>query len=472
MRIKFLPFLLILCLLAVGCATTVDNSSDMPSASEPDVSENSPEPDVSQAPEEPKWDTTPRELEHTVSGLWNYFTNIRMPSDSDSDVTTLIATSEEEMKEIIGAMEYDYSYEKFIEEYGEGFFDENALILSECISGTGSTIFKHEGVRIDEKGISVTISKKTPMWCTDDMQTRVLTTAVKKSDIGGCIAVKTVMENHVYPVSGKVGEYDETPRDIEFTPYVFNYKVSNYSLKAVPEFAKSKLKAYVYGDIYIRPYYGELEDYGKSGDNLDKYCKKGKAHFEDKAIIAVYVASTDGRSNFEISSLRADEKGITMTVKHTLSDVAETDEVYSVLVAEVEKELLAGCELFNVVLDESEAPFTLPDGLFSDDTKEKRPYKPDDGRDFEITVIDKLTKEPIKGATVSVYDPYGMYESVDYITDENGKVTVTVGLYDIQHHNVRIKAYIEEYFSYSDICPEETRDSYTAMLHKYLSDYE
>ncbi len=463
---------MILCLLAVGCSTTVDNSSDIPSASEPDVSENTSESDVSEPSNEPVWDKTPRELEHTVSGLWNYFPNLRMPSDSESDVTTLIATSEEEMKEIIGAMEFEYTYDKFTEKYGENFFDENALILSECISGTGSTVFELEGVRIDEKGITVTISKKTPMCCTDDMQTRVLTTAVKKSDIGGCRAVKTVMENHVYPVSGKVGEYDETPRDIEFTPYVFNYKVSNYSLKAIPEIAKSKLKAYVYGDIYIRPYYGEIEDYGKSGDDLDKYCKKGKAHFEDKAIIAVYVASADGRSNFEISSLHADENGITMTVKHTLSEKAETDEVYSILVAEVEKELLAGCELFNVVLDESEAQFTLPDGFLSEDTEDKPVYTATDGRDFEITVIDKITKKPISGAFVSVYDPYGWYESVDYLTDENGKVTVTVGLYDIQHHNVRIKAYIEEYFSYCDIRPEEDRDSYTAMLHKYLSDYE
>ncbi len=691
MRIKFLPLLLMLCLLAVGCAETVD-ISNIPS--EPsDISNHTSESDTSEPSEEPTWDVTPRELDYIKNGFSGEFRNLRMPTSSDSDTMTLVATSNEEMKEILAATERGMTYEEFIEKYGENFFDTKALILSDCTMPSISIVVELESVRIDESGITLSISTKTPTICLDATLSYIMTVEVNKSDIGGCKTAKTIIEEHVYPVSGKVGEYDETPRDIKFTPYTFNYRIKDRVIESID--GKPDLKVSVYGDLFFifEPEFDELEEYGKSGTDIKQYFKKGNDYFEDKAIISTYIASSDGRSNFEISSLRADENGITMTVKHTLAEEAETDEVYSVVVAEVEKELLAGCELFNVVLDESEGalpspyefpvpPFEknpyneininnqTPEGygteiteepefigsyynpvyvyltdkrlvLFSDsdpcmklsgvelflyddehnivqrsitnsdgvarfvipvgenyhigfagnnelhprnakdatdknycvfvqedagvklsqrtedgkvatirfslmrksdfkynpgeatvkfiDKTTKKPIKNVsvthnsylrsdengiisavfylsksysvvadgyDNRDFkvtqegkehiveltpsaektisniEITVIDKTTKKPIKNATVLVGDYYGPGDLVERFTDENGKVTVTAKIYDIKHHSTQICVYIEDYYSYCLIYPDEGRDSYTVMLHKYLSEYK
>ncbi len=435
MKFRLLSLILLICLLAAGCASgetdsssavsqeskaeSTPDSSESPSTSDPDVSDVS---DVSEPEKEPSWDTTPRNIEYIGHSYWGKLKNLRdglaiRNTDEKQKITALYAYNTE-------------SFSEYLSKFDDDFFKEKALIAVNASAPSGSHELEVVGLSIDENGILASVVERVTPMGTDDVQEILFLLEVKKEDIGECNKIKVEQTEKRLYVGGSHSNYDTTPRDIEFELKVF----SEYHPKC-----KAELNENGTPDFYsewstdLLFWNGDLDKskkYGIKTESIKDYKKSLKIDYyleNDYTQMLIYVSSDNGNSVFDVPEVRADESGMTVTVTH---DIAEgdngLDRSYHMLLLTIPREQIAGCDEYRIDFVDNSGSFA-PTNIAPEGIKEPETV-------YKITVVDAETGEPIPSA-------YTRSNAKTFSADENGVINVVWDYYESYGDRCTITAY-------------------------------
>ncbi len=153
------------------------------------------------------WDKTPREIDFDSHSLEGYIEEFEMdafiPQKADGDeLPSFLITDQENLDELLTIVSEDL-YDNFREFVADiptkEFFEEHAMLVAYVAAGSGSDRISIEKVFIDENGITMTVGFSNAYVGTADMQYRLMTAVVKKSDIGSCTIFNSVL--HILPTT-------------------------------------------------------------------------------------------------------------------------------------------------------------------------------------------------------------------------------------------------------------------------------
>lgn len=424
-----------ICLLAAGCASgetdsssivsheskaeSTPDSSETQSTSDPDVSDVS---DVSDPDEKPLWDTTPKNIEYTAHGYWGKLKNLR---------DGIAIRNTDELQKITALYAYNTeSFTEYLSEFNDDFFREKALIAVNASAPSGSHELEVVGLSIDENGILATVVERVTPEGTDDYQERIFLLEVKKDDIGECNKIKVEKTEKRLYVGGSHSKYDTTPRDVEYELKVF----SEYHPKCKTELdenGKPKFSSEWSTDLlFANSDLDKAKNYGIKTESIKDYKKSLKIDYYidyDYTQMLIYVSSDNGNSVFDVSGVRADESGMTVTVTH---DIAEgdngLDRSYHMLLLTIPREQVAGCDEYRIDFVDNSGSFAptnvAPEGINEPETI------------YNITVVDAETGKPIPSA-------YTRINAKTFSADENGVINVVCDYYESYGDRCTVTAY-------------------------------
>ncbi len=327
------------------------------------------------SPEKPEWDETAREIEFAEHQIEAYIPDMHTANvrKGNEHPATLITTKEQ--LDGLVSLNTDFYWdadgathsklEDFADSLDEDFFEEKALIAVQVAMSSGGQYYDIVKITADESGITVALTYLETIYSAPDVVVvEILFAEVDKNEALGCPDAKVTIEQLFWPF-GEFGSYDATPRDIPYTEYSFNRVDERYfdPEKDITQFARPSFMRYSSSLLSLA---NRTYDYGAETADFAEYAWShdediDEEYFYNDAIMYVYAASADSRSVFSVSSVRAGEDGITVTVNHELVDTDSMLPVFTMLMLEFDKADISGCQRFKVVFEGE--PIVLPESL-------------------------------------------------------------------------------------------------------------
>lgn len=326
-------------------------------------------------PVKPEWDETAREIEFTEHSIEANIPDMpTMSLNNGTEYPATLITTKQQLEDLvslntdfywgpggeIGSKLGDYS-----DSLDEDFFDTKAFIAIQAAYTSGSVFYSVDKISADENGIVMNVARMESVYSgTTDFRIFLHLAEVDKQDIEGCPEATVTLERLFWPF-GEFGSYDATPRDIPYTDYYFNRadKRSFDPEKDITQFSRPSFIRYSGALVTLA---NDTYDYGAASASFAEYAWNhdgdiDEEYFYNDAIMYVFAASADSRSVFSVSSVRAGEDGITVTVDHSLVETDSTLPVFTMIMLEFDKADISGCQRFKVVFEGE--PITLPEAL-------------------------------------------------------------------------------------------------------------
>lgn len=266
------------------------------------------------------------------------------PEDDSYDDSLALIRSESELLDYYGE-----NGVAITDRFGDGFFDEKAVIAIRLIRGSGSIELGIKHIKVNGDVLEVTLYDRTPEIGTDDMQYRLITAEISQEDIKSVTESRLIWERQMMYTY-----YTEDDNDIciseEYVERRFGGSVEENNGMYIDPQRFNWLE--VIRDEYELGLFTETYSYNGEGDDLLSYTQGiDSRFFESKAILALPYYSEYENSVCSVKLITKSESQLYIRVYADEREATGFKDHSGVIWLEVDKALTDGIERFSVCFE-------------------------------------------------------------------------------------------------------------------------